>query len=409
MIKSSIIVICLFGYYYSMGLGPLPITFKMLLGAVGAFLFFIKRVRLYYRYQKILVSLMLVIFWSIISCVINSSNQIIFLKDFLSLVMNFFAAFAFVSISKDRIKGIDELLSYIVLVAVIQSVIEIAAFFVPDFQSFISPFVSQDEDIVNSISSFDRYRLMGVGTAAAFGILTTSSLAILACTYMIFHAGREKRIIYIIAYIIISLCSYFTARTIALSIIVSIILTFYYMYKHHKINILLLVGLSLLITNIPILLRLVLPESMINWAFNDFSSDKEGNTFSIVYSWLTETRFDFKTFMIGDGFFSVNGAYYKSIDLGWFRMIFYFGILGTILLVSYQYRIAKFIIVLTRSNRDFIALIWAFCICYVFIMAKGYMTIVNELLFLLVMIDYGNLFVSSTPVSKNICNHVYKE
>lgn len=130
---------------------------------------------------------------------------------------------------------------------------------------------------------------------------------------------------------------------------------------------------------------------MYEWAFNSFSRNSQNTTVQEMYEWYTLTHFETKTLWIGDGRMTTDGgSYYMGIDAGYIRTIFNVGIIGLLLYFYYQYYIAK-TIYKTTNNRDLWYFVLAYFLFYFFIMMKGYNSISKELLFLLVMIDYGHL------------------
>ena len=50
-----------------------------------------------------------------------------------------------------------------------------------------------------------------------------------------------------------------------------------------------------------------------------------------------------ETYILGDGYYTDpnDGKYYMHIDIGYFRLIYYFGLLGLFFYLSYQYKLIK--------------------------------------------------------------------
>lgn len=93
---------------------------------------------------------------------------------------------------------------------------------------------------------------------------------------------------------------------------------------------------------------------------------------------------DLSTFIFGDGYYtSINGGYYMGTDAGYMRNILFFGILGLILLFSFQ------ILFLNWKNKDtkFLNVLILIYILLVHVKgeALGYSIILQNIMFLVLM------------------------
>ena len=133
---------------------------------------------------------------------------------------------------------------------------------------------------------------------------------------------------------------------------------------------------------------------MLKWGFAFFvdgsSSESSGHTASIVQDWLVNTHFDISTFIFGDGRYtdSSGTGYYKGVDIGYYRRIFYGGVVGLFLMLYYHLKVLVF------SNRCFKTsdikwMMYALFACYLLILVKGDALMLSHFILFLVFFQKG--------------------
>ena len=144
---------------------------------------------------------------------------------------------------------------------------------------------------------------------------------------------------------------------------------------------------------------------MLSWGF-DFilnrGTSSQDNSANIVLDWWRDVHFNFKTLLVGDGLYmNPNGVgYYMNTDIGYFRQIYYGGIVGLILILYYQYKIV------TNCYRclktcDMRFLTYALFASLLAILAKGDADMFSEYILFLVFIENGIFY----KVDKHNTNH----
>ena len=400
-----IVFILFFAFFYDLKISEPILTVRFFMGAIGFVLFLIEmmanRVTFKKRYLSIIFVYSLLLLWNYFTCIINNSNEFQSLYELKFLLIIFFAAFFLVKVSSRYITSVSQLFDIIILLALVQCSIAV----VSQFSDSVHAFVLANANALEEFLEHEQEtRLIGIGSAVFFGVLPTSSLASLACVYQFFHSPMKRKTIYAILFIIISFITFLMARTSLFALISAIVLYIYYsresgrsIRKSKKINISLLIVLPIVVFIIFRLVETYMSEQMFEWAFNSFSRDSQNSTVREIYDWYAFTTIDTETFWIGDARLTDNDGYYMGLDAGYLRAIFYFGLIGLLLYFFYQYYIARIIFKAT-NNKDLWLFVLAYFLFYFFIMIKGYTSIAKELLFLLVMIDYGKLKINENRV-----------
>ena len=137
--------------------------------------------------------------------------------------------------------------------------------------------------------------------------------------------------------------------------------------------------------------RLFLPENMTDWMFDIFDTQgtKDGEASTLI-KWYKETQFGFKTFFVGDAHYSMGDfSYYKGVDVGFFRQIYYSGIIGLSIIMYYNYRILKNIYMVNGRALEVKAFLVALFVSYLICMFKGDINFVELYLLLLMVCDFS--------------------
>ena len=113
-----------------------------------------------------------------------------------------------------------------------------------------------------------------------------------------------------------------------------------------------------------------LPDAIIKWAMSAFEKDGDSSSTGTVIEWWTKTRIPILTLIGGDGMYTEGGHYYKRIDVGHFRQVYYGGIIGLLLVFRYYWIIIKSTVLLVHDKHLYRLLMILFA-NFIVSMAKG--------------------------------------
>lgn len=396
MVERILLFVLFFLFFYDIKISEPFLTVRFFMGLIGSIVFIIEmlknKVSVKRRYISILVVYVLLLIWNFVTCYINNSSEFQYMYELKFLIIIFFASYFLVKISRRFITSVSQLFNVIILMALVQCAIAVLA----SVSDGIHQFVMANANAIEQFLEREQgTRLIGVGSAVFFGVLPTSSLAILSSIYQYFFSDRRNKVFYVISFVFIFFITFLMARTIVFVSIPAVMLYFIYSKeKGDKSNKVLLILLPIVLLLLYRYASSFMSAEMYEWAFNSFSRNSENTTVREIYEWYAFTHFDTKTLLIGDARMTDGEDYYMGIDAGYIRAVFNVGIIGLFLYFYFQYYIVKTIYKATR-NKELWFFVIGYFIFYYFIMFKGYSSISKELLFLLVMIDYGRLSFKS--------------
>lgn len=341
-------ILCVFLFIFSFYLVG-PINSSMLVGAV----FFPYLLQRKNRGVKALLSsgyiksvgflLLLVIFFCFVySNIIHFTGEMNYAKIMFGQFVQYILALVLLAflISKKRIARVED---YIIIAYFIQSVIELVALFVPSFAVALLPF-SRAEEIYEGYGGVRALALSsGVGwnLALSFGLVYILIAKRILCT-------KTANVLDYIVYILIVVGTFFAGRTGFVGLLYAGLFVVFY----KRLNLIYILRLALLIVALCAAIYFVavsIPgvydifnDKVFRFAFEWYYSMEEtgeastGSTDVLMDMWKTLPSF--RQFWIGDGwFYNPSGdGYYKGVDVGILRNLFYWGIGGYLLVISYQ-------------------------------------------------------------------------
>lgn len=396
-LRNIFAVLFLILYIYSIKFTFLPLTGKVLMGVVGIPLFFLNGEHPRRGYMATLFLVFAMVGWGFITVILNGTNEYLYNNYFLSFFSSFFAAYFIISLLKKKIFSMEDFLLLVVFACGIESLITAMMRFSPELQSFM--FAIQEFQMKNASDQemLNSFRLMGLGEAVYFGVLPTATLGLSSCCYIFLNTtSKQRKSTVIIFYILISIVSFLTARYSATIIAVTMFVTYWqYSAKLNtfgKIRYILLTGAG--ITFLVYMLINLLPDFIFEWAFSPFIEDGESRSSESMIEWWTNTRFNFVTFMIGDAQYDLADGYYMGTDVGYFRQIYYGGIIGLFFFILLHFKILKMCYKrYVESNfRCFLVMLF---LSWLVMLTKGSKDMLDQYLLVLVAVDY--LFVINIP------------
>lgn len=358
--KFAIDVFALFFYLYSVQFVFVPgnIGTRPLMGLIGLFVFFydlthnripnciFRRACIYFRY------LLYVAMISVFTMILNGSGDAEFVKYFISMSLVYFSCYYVTKILKRHEKyNFNDLIDLLEFIVLIQLLLSLIMFFVPSVKNFLVGIQNWGMDgyMVDQVSSV---RLIGFG-ASFFLAGTIISYCLILLSYKLLCSDMSKsiRLLGFLLYFLILFLGIFMARTTVVGFIFSLILVLLLNNRMKVINLkaivmsfIFIIGLifalfQTVISSIPELEILSdnAFELIINAQETGEASSHSTNELSAMYENFSVNA---GTLVIGDAHFvGDKGGYYQNTDVGFFRLIFYFGLVGSFFYFLFQYKV----------------------------------------------------------------------
>lgn len=323
--------------FQALGLGLLVIGRKDLIRILGN-----HAVTVFLRYTLILFII------AFLARLFSTKGDLYFLIQIFNIFFAFFSAyliFWWFRFTHNEKTSLGYLLYYIVIVALIQTLISSFFFLKPEYfetyMSFLNP--KTNEGIIKRMEGISR-RFLGVGSQFFSGSIKygVAFFTLLVLPYVHRNWLTRNRFFYWLALLLISIGGLLTGRTffvaIALGIFMIILIEVKTIYSFIKVNARIVWIIIGSLAGMYLLAALFIGAEQLNtvmgWAFEFFVNFSEGGRFESSSTNHLKTMYKFpdtlKTWLIGDGRMEGDGGgYYMKSDVGYVRLIFYFGILAT--------------------------------------------------------------------------------
>lgn len=265
--------------------------------------------------------------------ILHLKNDFSFFSESIGVIIVEIAAILFYSIF--CIGSNRNILNWIIVIYLIQSLIILGAFIFPSFLEIIRLFQYENaQDIADNYLDRQIFRGMTLSGDLFFGIAASFGFALIISMYKYLKSYQTY---YIFIFFLFVVASFFVGRTTLVGLVISIML-YFVSPIHNKlktfIHILFILFIVAIITYalLPHDVKELLNENIFPYALEMFYSLNEGdglstNSTSDLYRML-ESSIPFSTFIWGDGqFTSSAGAYYMQVDVGYYRQIYFSGIL----------------------------------------------------------------------------------
>lgn len=367
MLLKAFQYLVLFFYIYSVQLLGLPfgVGTRIVLAGFGLLLFFInskKALTFNSDFLKLILILILLSLVSMYATIFNTTDDYQFVGYSFSLLLIFFASyftFNFFLIDKkvsntNYFKTISEGIIYVVL---FQSILALVMFFytpLTDFLNSIQVFIDLDKD---KLAEALEFRLVGFGIKFfAFGIVNGFALILLASLLKNENYTPSKKVFFWLIYFLLFIIGMMAARTTIIGFGLSLLLYFNPFKKTVRSKLIdkwQFVAYFSLIVFFAYLIQISLFSEhnkfdllldfgfdfVVNYLETGNAQSESLNQMNDMYIWPTELQ----TYLTGDGRFMGTGYefYYKSTDIGWIRLLYYFGIPGTIIYFFTHYFIVR--------------------------------------------------------------------
>lgn len=253
---------------------------------------------------------------------------------------------------------VELIIHYLVAVCVFQCTMAMLITFIPAVKLFVDAHVEQGQELLDNLG-----RLYGIG--ASLDVAGSRFCAVLVAMAVLIEKNKDSwsrigLVIYILAFIFITVVGNMIARTTLVGVIVALayllVRVFRSMMHRESYEQGRMIGAWLIVIAIAIPLGITLYNTskefseLMRFGFEGFFSYFESGEFETdstdklksMIVWPEELR----TWIIGDGYFensrndinylgdSTVRGFYMGTDIGYLRFIFYFGIIGLLIISS---------------------------------------------------------------------------
>lgn len=354
--------IIVFLYIYNILFAGFPNGFgtRQIFGFCGVFKFLIEVYKkIYFRHNlnvnKNLIKLLLIILLlgivSLFTNLLNNTDERVFLRYPLSFVSVIFSAYFVISFLKNIYEEISiiKISEYFVRAVFIQVIIACSMFFIPSLKEILLSIQSSAEFDENIVERVAELRIIGFGSMF-FGSGVINGYALILIPFLIRTSKMNNRglFFYTFNFLLIFVVGMMMARTTMIGSILGFVLFFSplsikrisFSKKIPRFFFFLFSVPSAIIIYISFLSNEIKDKisNLANFGFELFINYVDGNGLTSsssedlksMYIWPSEL----KTYLIGDGYFidpDNPSFYYMGSDVGYIRLIYYFGIIGMII------------------------------------------------------------------------------
>ena len=359
--QNILIIFCFFVYFFpfkAYGFDPRLLVFLFF------FIYMIKdglllNRKVKCRYIKTLFYPVLMSLFTVLSSVVNTITENTFIIFPFQVIYLLLLSYCIYYITKRFCKVISfyVITRYFLMTLVVQSVIAIVMFVNQPICLFL--FDLQGIDLTSRvIKMYFGVRLIGLG-CFYFGAGAICGLGLIAIMPFMLKAKNKQQLIkLILLYVYIFIVGIFFARTAMIGCVFSIVYLIFCILIPKMCNKVFLVFRQFIIylTVFGIALVFIYTSSpklqedygdIIDFGFEAFINLVENGELSTASSdGLTEYHLSIwpqnqKTYYIGDMRWTKGDSYYGDSDVGYVRLLFYFGVPGVILFLLYQYSIVR--------------------------------------------------------------------
>lgn len=381
--------------------------------------------------------IVILVFYSLIINIVHYTSDFTMLYTYFIFLLEYFlGAFLFLKlfnrISLQRKEDIVSVfIKVFITIAVIQACLVYLMLFIPSFKEFSFSILRIDglEDLNERYGGF---RGLGYASSLTYDFAVLQSLVLLLIPYQVIHEKRVKvLVLYLLSYLLITGSVLISGRTGMLGIAISLCLFLYFSISMNgrffklRLNFAKLWGLYLLLLVLLIIyynfllntnIKFYIENIIVPYAFEAFISYFETGTLETTSTnVLREMYFpiDIKTFLIGDGHYvDPSGiGFYMSTDAGYMRQILFYGILGSLLLYVFYYKL-WYRVHKTNENKD-LKLVFSCLLLYLFIVhykgdiLMGGSFVIKFVILFYLIIHLNN--IKSERRKENIGSYPYKK
>lgn len=364
--KGVATLIIVFFYIYPIYLKMIPIPLDRIYQLLGVIVLlfnlqdFNKIRKSIYISKYLRLSFALLVFAVLVQLHTLSHVDLYFIKRIINIFLEFFSAyfvFWFVRQFNNKV-NFGTILYYIVIAAIIQTFISITFFVKPDYYQIYYSYLNQEvenkefEDMFRML----KVRLLGVGSSFFGGIVKygVAFFSILILPFVYNNLFTKNKFIYWASVLIIFSGGLLTARSFIIAIMLGLLMVS--IIKSKTIVSFFLTNIRIVLLSIPLLYVLYIIFSLIfevdqfdkvfNYAFEIFVNYSKGDGLTSSSTEVLKDMYvwpdNITTWLIGDGRMqSLEGGYYKGTDVGYLRLIYYFGLPITLFFIFLLFKYYK--------------------------------------------------------------------
>lgn len=363
MFKSITGGVFTFFYLYSVQFVFVPghIGTRALIGILGLFYLWLdivnhrlsKPIRV--RTIKYFKALIPIVIMSLVAMGINGTGDAEFVKYLFSMILIFCGAYYIFIVlfrfGKYNLYGLIDIIKYVVIA---QMVISLAMFFIPSVRTAIMDI--QVMTIGGSEKTIEQtlaVRLVGFGSSFfGAGIINAFCLCMMSYKILTKKMTASRMTIEIFEYLFILLMGIFMSRITIAGLLMSLVMIIYARRSNvaNGLKKLLPAFLILVPLSFFVYFKTIASNSefevLINQGFELVISASEGEGMESKSTNRLKEMYEsypseISTYIFGDGYYSdpKGDGYYKHIDIGYFRLIYYFGVVGLLAYLFFQYRV----------------------------------------------------------------------
>ena len=363
--KFTLSIFFVFFYLYSVQFVFVPshIGTRALIGLLGLFCLWLDMVNhrlsqpIRVRIRKFFIALIPIVVMSLVTMGINGTGDIEFVKYFFSMALIICGAFfIFVVLFRFGKYNLYDLIDILKYVVIIQMIISLAMFFEPSVRDSIMNIqvltISGSEKIVEQTLAV---RLVGLGSSFfGAGIINAFCLCMMSFKMLTRKMTACRMTLELFEYLFILLMGIFMSRITVVGLLMSLVMIIYArrIYVANGLKKLLPAVLILVPLSFFVYFKIIASNSefevLINHGFELMISASEGEgmeskSTNHLKGMYESYPSEISTYIIGDGYYTdpQGDGYYKQIDIGYFRLIYYFGFFGLLAYLLFQYRIIK--------------------------------------------------------------------
>ena len=319
----------------------------------------------------------------------NEPEQLQYFKQLLlTFICLLFLPVIFLFIDRNKI-DLNLFIKYIIFAFTIQSFIQILAFSFPDVRDVVH--MTYDALTIEKSKEYGFLRAIALYNDPFFSLACLYAFSFMLMSLFFYLNNGKLSLIFVISCLLIWLGSFFSGRTA----LIGVFFSGFFLFLTSRMLFLNLLFKSFFILIVAIILFIVVaPESMI-FTIRDVIIPR---AFSFVYAYMEtgdpntastsnlirmlSANIDEMTFLYGDGkYTTIIGTYYMDNDSGYFRNIFYFGVILS--LVVYALFIASILPIKKSVNIYFLFIIMFLSLIFT-LQIKGMVIFTNIPLFILI-------------------------
>lgn len=345
-----LIVVLFFSYIYEIQYNIFPWDFPVMLGLVGIILYVISpRIRIYcyqqdWKVLKLSMVFIPILIVSLLSIIINKTSDLYFVKLAILTPIRIFGLIPIMLLIKHTYGKIHytTIIWLFLICGIIQMFLAISMWLIPSLKNNLYTLLASSELSDMILEKTDGFRLNGFGTNFFGSGIVHGFMLILAILLLLTkNTTMRSNIMVMFICIILFLGGMMMARTTLVGACFAIII-YLLSQRNWLSNFKLFLGFLLIISlSIMILSRISTSlfgqfESLFEFGFemffNYFAWGEVSTSSTDIMMNMYIFPKDFYTWLLGDGLWtdSLTGFYYMGTDIGYCRMIFYFGIIGTL-------------------------------------------------------------------------------